>query len=340
MRVLVTGGTGFVGSFVVVALLRAGHEVRLLVRRPEQVPVTFAPHGVIPDDVVPGDVLDEASVRAAAQGCDAVVHAAAVFSFDPRDAALMTSTNATATRIVLDTAVAQECDPVVHVSSTVALVRHGGSGPDLPIGDMTLPYSRSKIESEEHARRLQAAGHPVVTVYPGAVWGPLDPYLGEQTRRLTWIAKGLFPLWPSGGMHTVDVREVAAVVAAVIDPGNGPRRFVVPGHHVDGGAIFSAVSRSIGRRRPHVELPGALVAPTTAPVDAVQRLLPERWRYPADREAAEVARRDTRFDDSPARRELGVEPRRWQDTVDDVVTWMVDAGRLPRRYRPAVTRAR
>ena len=337
MRVLVTGGTGFVGSFIVVALLRDGHDVRLLARRPDQVPRTFAPHGVTIDDVVAGDVLDVPVVQQAVQGCDAVVHAAAIFSFDPRAAESMLSTNAAAARTVLDAAVAEGCDPVVHVSSTVALVRQGGTTPDLPLGDLTLPYSRSKIESEEHARRLQAEGRPVVTVYPGGVYGPHDPYLGEQTRRMTWLARGLFPLWPSGGMHVVDVREVADVVAAVMEPGRGAPRYVVPGHHVGAEAIFSAVGRAIGRRRPHVTIPASLVTPVTAPLDAAQRFLPERWRYPADREAGEVAARDTRFDDSPARRELGVEPRPWQETVDHTIAWMVDAGHLPERYRPAAS---
>ena len=63
MRILVTGGTGgtgYIGSHMVLALLRDGHSVRLLVRRPEQVAETFGPHGItfVDDDVVTGDVLD------------------------------------------------------------------------------------------------------------------------------------------------------------------------------------------------------------------------------------------------------------------------------------------
>jgi len=279
-------------------------------------------------------VLDAATVADAVHGCHAVVHAAAIFSFDRRDAAAMTATNARATRVVLDAAVAWGVDPVVHVSSTVVLTRREGSGPDLPLGDLPFPYSRSKIESEVHARRLQALGHPVVIVYPGGVHGPLDPHTGEQTRRLTWVVRGRFPLWAGGGMHVVDVRDVAAVVAAVMEPGHGPRRYVVPGHHADGAAYFAAVQRAIGRRRPHLDIPAALVPVAAAPVDALNRVLPTRWRYPADREAGEVIACDTRVDDTAAREELGVVPRPWQETVDDTVRWMVDAGHLPERYRP------
>lgn len=340
VRILVTGGTGLVGSHIVVALLSAGHDVRLLVRRAEQVEATFAPHGVtvgdvVVGDVVVGDVLDEATVVAALDGCDAVVHAAAVFSFDPRRADEMLRTNARAATLVLEGAVDRGCDPIVHISSTVALVRHGTENPDLDLGDVDLPYCHSKIASEEVARALQELGAPVVTVYPGAVYGPFDPYDGEQGRRLRWIVKGLFPIWPTRGMHVVDVRDVAAVVVAVMVPGAGARRYFVPGHHMSGRDLFGAVSAATGRRRPHLPLPPRLAVMSTAAIDAVQKRLPARWRYPADREATEVLVRDTHFDDSPARRELGVEPRPVEETVRDTIRWMVDAGRLPEKYGSA-----
>jgi dihydroflavonol-4-reductase len=333
MRVLVTGGTGFVGSFAAVRLLQAGHEVRLLVRRPEQVAVTFAPHGAVPHDVVQGDVLDEDAVRRAVQGCDAVVHAAAVYDLDPRHVERL-STNATATSIVLGAAVEAGCDPTVHVSSTVALTRAGGSDSSLPIGDVDQPYTRSKIESELRARELQALDHPVVTVYPGGVHGPYDPYLGDQGARMVAAARGLLPVWPTGGMLFVDVREVAAVMAAVMEPGRGPRRFVVPGHHLAGPEYFASVSLAIGHRRRAMIMPASIARVTARTTRAVQRVLPERVRYPADPEGVELMVRDCRLDDTAARVELGVEPRPWQETVDDTVTWLVETGALPARYRP------
>jgi dihydroflavonol-4-reductase len=335
MRILVTGGTGYVGSHAVAALQDSGHDVRLLVRRPEQVPRTFGPLGVeVPPDVVTGDVLDAAAVERAVEGCDAVVHAAAVFSTDPRRAEEMVRTNEQATRLVLETAVARGLDPVVHVSSTVALTRWGGSAPDLPLGDMDMPYARSKIASERVARALQDRQAPVTTLYPGSVYGPHDPYLGDQATRLAWVVRGRFPLWPAGASQVVDVRDVAATVLAVTRPGCGPRRYVVPGHHVTGPEFFAAVSTAIGRRRRCLTMPARVATTSAAGIDAVQRHLPARWRYPADREGAEILVRSTRLDDEPARRDLGIEPISLLDSIRDTVAWMVDAGHLPERYRP------
>jgi nucleoside-diphosphate-sugar epimerase len=106
-----------------------------------------------------GDALDEPAVARAVDGCEAVVHAAAVYSFDPRRATEVRRTNLRAAELVLRQAVAQGLDPVVHVSSTVALTRYGGSAAPLPLGDIVLPYIQSKIDSERVARELPIRRH-------------------------------------------------------------------------------------------------------------------------------------------------------------------------------------
>lgn len=331
MKILVTGGTGFVGSHAVAALAGAGHDLRLLVRRPDQVAVSLAPFGVEVSDVVVGDVLDEAFVATAVQGCDAVVHAAAVYSLDPRRADDIARTNVRATELVLGAAVAAGLDPIVHVSTTVALARYAGTGPGLPLGDIELPYAQSKIAAEVVARRHQDGGAPVVTIYPGSVYGPHDPYRGDQSERLRWILLNRFPLWIKGGMHVTDVRDVATLIAAVVEPGLGARRYVVPGHHVTGDQLYGAFARHTGRRYPHLDLPGVLIGPSARVIDAVQRHLPAKWHYPADREGVEIVRRDTHFDDSPARTAFALTPIPFDQTIADTITWLTTTGRAPTR---------
>ena len=340
MRVLVTGATGFVGARIVADLVGAGHEVRLLVRRPEQVPVSMAPHDVPADrltDVVQGDVLDPDAVEKAVTDRDAVVHAAAVFSLDSRRYAEIRRTNERAAEVVLDSACRAGLDPVVHVSSTVALMRHGGSDRSLPLGDIEMAYAQSKLASERVARRLQDAGSPVVTVYPGGVLGPHDPYRGENSERLRWVARGMFPLYPRGGMHMVDVRTVGQVVSAVMERGRGPRRYVVPGTHMTAELLYSTLSAVQGRRRPFLTPPTPLLRTMTRQMDLVQRRLPGRMHMPTDPEGVEYMCRDCRLDDEPARTELGVEPVPFEQSVRDTVAWLVEAGRLPRRFAPKET---
>jgi nucleoside-diphosphate-sugar epimerase len=159
MKVLVTGGTGFVGSRTAAALIRSGHDVRLLARSPERVVPALAPHAVQIADIVPGDALDPDAVARALEGCDAVVHAAAVYSVDPRRVSEVRDTNETATRIVLGKAVEAGLDPVVHISSTVALTGTMGGGPEMRLGDLSHPYTASKRRSEVIARQFQDQAH-------------------------------------------------------------------------------------------------------------------------------------------------------------------------------------
>jgi dihydroflavonol-4-reductase len=224
MRVLVTGGTGFVGSHSVAALVSRGHQVRLLVRSRDRVASSLSPLGLADVESVVGDVTAPGSVEEAMAGCDAVLHAAAVYSVDPRAASRVRDTNLRAAEIVLGAAVRMRLDPVVHVSSYVALLPPEPRGavftPDSPVARPGGAYCRSKAESDQVARRYQDQGAPVVIVYPGGVIGPGDPYLGDSNRAIAEFAKS--GLTMRGGGPMVDVRDVAAVHAAVMEPAGVP----------------------------------------------------------------------------------------------------------------------
>ncbi|HEY2427355.1 MAG TPA: SDR family NAD(P)-dependent oxidoreductase, partial [Acidimicrobiales bacterium] len=184
MRVMVTGGTGFVGAHTVKALVDAGHSVRLLVRTPAKIDEVLKPLGVNAPDYVVGDMTDEASVEAAMEGCDGALHAAAVVALDQRRAAAVLEANPRGAEVVLGAAVRRGLDPIVHVSSVSALFAPGVEviHADLPPTRWGSGYGRSKAKAEEVARRLQEAGAPVVITYPGAVLGPpAGAVIGEST---------------------------------------------------------------------------------------------------------------------------------------------------------------
>ena len=283
--------------------------MRLAVRRPEQVARTFAGRDVVPDEVEVVDLFNSASVVRALEGCDAVVHAAAVFSLDPRKGEEVLSTNERVARTVLEAAVEAGCDPVIHISSTVALLRRAG----------TTPPSRLAMSiSRTPGRRSPPNAWPASCSSEEPQW--CRCIREAFTARPTRTCGNRQPAWrglPGGAFRSgrpvacthVDVRDTAAVVEACLQPDRGPRRYVVPGHHMTGDDLYQIVGATIGRRRPHVSLPTRLVPVLTAPIDALHRLLPTRWRYPADREGAEIGARNTWFDTSAAEQELGVHAR-------------------------------
>lgn len=334
MRVLITGGTGYVGAHTTAALLAAGHDVRLLVRSPERIAPALGPLGVTTTvDHVVGDVTDPAAVRRAVRGCDAVLHAAAVYDLDARARPAIARTNLAGTETVLGAAVEHGCDPVVHVSSTAAILRRADAAatvtPDSPLSTLPGAYIRSKAASEAIARTLQERGAPVVIVQPGAVLGPHDPHRGDQTRRLRDILRGRYPMWPTGGIHQVDVRDVARLHVAVLTSGGGPRRYLVPGHFVNGLLMYATLQAITGRRLRHLVVPVTMMLPVTRGISAVQRITP--FHLPGDYEGVLFIRSNTRVDDARARDEFGIEPRPLADTYRDTVRWLFDTGQLTPR---------
>jgi nucleoside-diphosphate-sugar epimerase len=335
VRILVTGGTGFVGSHTVAALVARGHDIRLLVRSPDRIAPALQPLGITePVDHVVGDVTDRDSVERALDGCQAVVHAAAVYSLDSRAYRDIRRTNVRGAETVLATAVRHGCNPVVHVSSFVALLGRGATATaDSPLSTARGAYVRSKAASEAVARRLQRDGAPVVIVHPGGVLGPHDPHLGDQVQRLRNVLRGRYPAWPTGGYHQVDVREVATLHAAVLSPVTGPRRYIVPGHHVDGRTMYGTLRAVTGRRLRHLTLPARQMLPVARLASAAQRALPVH--LPVEYEGVLLHAYDTRCDDSPARDELGIHPRPLVETYRDTVRWLFRTGRLTARQAGA-----
>ena len=156
MEVLVTGAGGLVGAHTVAALAREPRRftIRALARDRARLLAALAPLGVTAEhlEIVLGDVTDEAAVRAAVSGADAVIHAAGLYSHDVNDAARMHETNVLGTRCVLEAAVAAGADPVVHVSSYLALFPPGGS---IQRASPAPPEGNQRRQRLQHQRRAE-----------------------------------------------------------------------------------------------------------------------------------------------------------------------------------------
>jgi dihydroflavonol-4-reductase len=330
MRVLVTGGTGFLGSHSVKALVDAGHEVRLLVRSPDRIAPALGPLGVAAPEHVVGDVTDRGSVRRALEGCDAVLHAASVFSYDPRQVASMQRANREGAEGVLNTAHELGLDPIVHVSSVVALLPARETlRADSPLGEPAPPYARSKAETERLARDLQASGAPVVITRPGMIWGPHDPHMGEGATLARNMLSGRVGTIPPAGLPVVDVRDVAAVHAATMEAGRGPRQFLATGEFLTFRRMFDELRAVTGRRLPALPVPRRLVLAAATAANAAQRVLP--FRLPISHEAVWTLIQGVPADDSASREELGVTFRPGAEAIADTVRWLYEAGKISAR---------
>ena len=330
LRVLVTGGTGFIGAHTAAALVEAGHEVRLLVRDPKRIDTTVGRLGAGPMDHAVGDITDGPSVEAALDGCDAVVHAAAAVSTESRRAAETLRTNTLAAENVLGRAAKLGLDPIVHVSSVTALFRPGlpTLHRDLPVADSDSAYGRSKAAADRYARTLQEAGAPVVITYPGAVLGPpAGTSFGEANDSMAaFLRFGVAPV-NEGGLSVIDVRDCAAIHVAACVPGRGPRRYVCGGHLLWIPEFGAVVAELTGNRFVVVPLPGAVLRAAGRLVDAAVRFIP--IPVGLTHESSIYLTQWVPTDDQPVFDELGVTYRDVKETIADTLLGMVGGGLLP-----------
>jgi dihydroflavonol-4-reductase len=301
------------------------------VRSPDRTAPALAPLGIDEPEAVIGDVTDAVSVEKAMDGCDAVFHAASIYSLDVRAAEAMRRVNAAGAETVLGAAERMRLDPIVYVSSIVVFYPPDGQvlTDESPVKDPPGAYHRSKVEAELVARRYQERGVPVVSSYPGGVFGPLDPHFGESAQTVAGILKHRIPVAPKGGLSVVDVRDLAKAHAAMFEPGRGARRYMLSGTNMPFASIIRALEEVTGRRLPLLSLPGGALRPMVRTAGLLQRFLP--FRLPLNNEGFDAIRWDPHGDDSQARAELGFAPRSVRETFADMVEWLHQAGRISTR---------
>ncbi len=323
MRVLVTGATGMIGCHTTAALLAAGHQVCLLVRDPARIPRALEPLGVENPEFAVGDITDSESVKRALVGCDAVIHSAAFLSFDRKDDAAMHDANVEGTRNVLGAAVALRLDPIVHVSSIAALFPPDGRQMTA-YDSVKIPsdqYGSSKALAERYARELQATGAPVTISYPGSTFGPNDPTVNEGVRGLFDVLKAGFFLRPPTGVSLVDVRDVAAVHAAIIEPNRGPRRYMIGGHFLPHSELAETYARLTGRRVLQLPAPAGVLLTLGRLADALRSRLGVNFGM-LSYEAMRFASMGVPCDSSALTHDFGIAFRPADETIRDTLLWM------------------
>ncbi len=320
MRVLVTGGTGFVGGWSAKAIADAGHSVRFLVRNPARLQTSVAQLGVDSSDYAVGDITDRDSTLRALDGCDAVVHSAALVATDPSKTAQMLATNMDGARNVLGGAAELGLDPIVHVSSFTALFHPGLQTltADLPVVGGTDGYGQSKAQVEIYARGMQDGGAPVNITYPGMVLGPpVGDQFGEAGEGVAAALQlGGIP-GRSAAWLIVDVRDLAALHAALLEPGRGPRRYMAGGHRVPAAELASLLGEVGDKRMVTVPVPDTALRVAGQVLDRLGPILP--FQTPFTEAGMQYYTQMPSSDDSPSEDELGITYRDPRSTLADTV---------------------
>ncbi len=326
-EILVTGGTGFIGSSVSGQLVVRGAKVRVLVRPGS--PVGHLDRAVT---VVPGDVRDRAAVRRAVQGARMVFHLAALYRFWAPDPRVFTEINVTGTRHVIEEATTAGCERIVY-TSTVGTLGLATAGPTSPVDERSVadvdhlfgPYKRSKYVAEHEALRAAAQGAPVVVVQPSMPVGPGDRKPTPTGRTVLDYLNGRIPAVVDTTLNIVDVDDVARGHVLAAERGRVGRSYILGGENLSFAEMLSELGAVTGLPAPTVRIPGLVARGAALVSDVVEgRLLGKEPSLP--REAARMAATHMAFDDRRARDELGHTSRPAAEALERAARWFVERG--------------
>jgi len=321
MPTLVTGGTGFVGSAVVRALLARGEAVRCLAR-PDGDRRNLAGLDV---EIADGDLTDPASLKAAARGVDALYHVAADYRLWIPDPAAMEAANVQGSLNVIRAALDGGARRVVYTSSVAVLKPNDDGTPaneDTPTteADMIGAYKGSKFRAEQAVRLLvEAEGAPVVIVNPSTPVGPRDIKPTPTGRVIVEAASGRMPAYVDTGLNIAHVDDVAAGHLLAFDRGAVGERYILGGEDMTLADILTGVARLMDRRPPRVSLPHGLILPFAHVAEAVARVTGQEPFATVD--GLRMARKRMYFSSAKAERDLGYRARPAGDAIADAVAW-------------------
>jgi len=262
VRVFLTGGTGFIGGEVARLVRERGDEVRALVRTPSKASALQE----LGCELVRGDLSDEAALRTAISGCDAVIHGAAVYEIGivPSRAEELVEANVCGTERVLGAALAVGVRKAVYVSTVAVFGNTGGEVADenwtrRPGVGYTSVYEQTKVQAHERAQQIGAQGLALVTVQPGVVYGPGDT--SEVGGLFTKLLKGQLPLlpFPDLGVTPVHRDDVAAGIVLALDKGEAGQSYVLAGEPTRMRDVVAELAAVAGRRPPRWALPTAAI---------------------------------------------------------------------------------
>ncbi len=331
-RILVTGGTGFIGQHLVATLAAQGQWVRVLDLRP--------PGRALPDvHYVEGSVLDPDLVDHALEGVEQVYHLAGLPGmWTPRKKDFQ-AVNCDGTQIVIAAARKRGVARFLHCSTESILFHPSPSenavaeNASLSANDMPGPYTRSKLLAEKLAAQAAASGFPVIIGCPTMPIGPHDHSLTPPAAMLRHFLGERLQLYLDFIVNLVDVRDAAAGLVLAMEHGQVGHRYILGGESIPLKKVLQLMAAISGRRSLLIPVSGRASRMTTAVMEFVADHV--TGRPPSGTvEGVRIALRARALSIEKAQRELGYTPRPIEPALRDTIAFLLGAGAHPEGFGP------
>ncbi len=318
--VLVAGASGFVGSHTARLLAGRGRKVRVLLRKTSSQEALKG----LDVEVLYGDVLDPASLRAAMSGCGTVFYSVVDPRFWLTDPTPLYRNNVDGLVNAMDAALECGAQRFIFTSSmaTLGLNPNGPVTEDIPFNwlDRASPYIRARLEAE--ARFLaycREKGLPGVALCVANTYGPDDYQPTPHNGALWGVASGRVKTGIDVGQPTVDIRDVAEAALLAETRGKLGERYIIANEYVRNRDFFAMAAAERGLPAPRL-LPAPLAYGFAWAAERVMKLL-RRKDYFLSADAVFLSDVFKEMDNSKARRDLTWNPRPVTQTVRDAVDW-------------------
>lgn len=250
--VLVTGGTGFIGAYILKELAEKGIETRAI-RRSAKLPAFISADVFDKVEWVEGDILDLSSLDSAMQGVDAVIHSAAIVSFHAADRANLYKTNIEGTANVVNQAIEHNVNRFIHVSSIAALGRKEDGrivteDQKWEESRINTHYAISKYHGEMEVWRGIGEGLTGVIVNPSTVLGYGD--WNSSSCAIFKNAYRQFPWYTNGTNGFVDVEDVAKAIVLLLETDISGERYILNGDNWSFRKLIDTMADNFQRKRP------------------------------------------------------------------------------------------
>ena len=318
MRILLTGASGFIGSRVCAVLAAEGGEVRAFCRSEPPARARAA-------EWFCGDVTDGAALARAVAGCEAAVHAAALYSYARSDAPLMYAVNVEGTRNLVRESVNAGVRRVLITSSSCTCGPVPGR-PAIerdapPAWELRVPYKATKLAAERLALAAADGRTDVLCVNPTTVVGEGDVRptpSGRMVRDL--LNRRINAYLSGGGMNVVSIDDVARGHALALARGRPRERYILGGDDVPLREVFAIVLGEVGRPPPRWPLPWSAVYAVALAVEVACRAVDREPRLIV-RDEVRLSRIPLYFSSEKARRTLGYSPKPAAIALADAARW-------------------
>ena len=320
-KILITGGTGFLGTHIVRQFLDAGEKnLKVMASR---VPEWMKDAGV---KAVEGSVTDRDDVAKACKNVSAIFHLAGKVSRDNDDAVAMNRIHLEGTRLLCEAATAAGVQTMILASSsgTIAVSE------DETVFDETFPqpvdvfsrwaYYASKYYQERAAlENFNAEGQRLVILNPSLLLGPDDERLSSTKPVLDFLARKI-PYSPSGGLNFVDARDAAAAFISALEKGRHREKYLIGAANMTFPQFFGRLERLSGVAAPMLKVPKQLAMAGSSIISSIYK----NWgkTSPVAPNEVEQAEYFWYFDSSKAEEELGFAPRDPQETLQDTIGYL------------------